>query len=124
MSSSMAASPSPAPRNSPWNWRRRATIGSSTAARPRLNIGLKTLMATIERTLETKPDVKPQPSRVASDIYREKFGRLKASGPAWVLAARQAALARFSEVGFPTLRDEDWRFTNIAPIARLPFKPV
>ena len=29
--------------------------------------------------------------------------------------------ARFAELGFPTPRDEDWRFTNIAPIIELDF---
>ena len=29
-----------------------------------------------------------------------------------------------SNCGFPTLQDEDWRFTNVAPIAKLPFEPV
>src|SRR5437763_4352788 len=43
---------------------------------------------------------------------------------AWLLPLRKAGLARFAELGFPTLKDEDWRFTNVAPIARLPFKPV
>ena len=28
---------------------------------------------------------------------------------------RKAGLARFSESGYPTLRDEDWRFTNVKP---------
>jgi Fe-S cluster assembly protein SufD len=31
---------------------------------------------------------------------------------------RQLGFARFTELGFPTTRDEDWRFTNVAPIAR------
>jgi Fe-S cluster assembly protein SufD len=44
--------------------------------------------------------------------------------PSWLFPLRKAGLARFAEVGFPTLNDEDWRFTNVAPIARLPFKPV
>jgi len=35
---------------------------------------------------------------------------------------RKAALKRFTELGFPTLRHEDWRFTNVAPIAKIPFK--
>lgn len=34
---------------------------------------------------------------------------------------RRDALARFAGLGFPTTRDEEWRFTNIAPIARTPF---
>src|SRR2546425_2862556 len=44
--------------------------------------------------------------------------------PSWLFPLRKAALSRFAELGFPTLRDEDWRFTNVAPIARLPFDPV
>lgn len=35
---------------------------------------------------------------------------------------RGKAMARFAELGFPTTSDEDWRFTNVAPIARIPFR--
>jgi Fe-S cluster assembly protein SufD len=41
-----------------------------------------------------------------------------------VLNFRRAGMSRFAEMGFPTVQDEDWRFTNIAPLARLPFRPV
>src|SRR5438876_11329199 len=44
--------------------------------------------------------------------------------PSWLFPMRKAAISRFAELGFPTLKDEDWRFTNTAPIAKLPFKPV
>jgi Fe-S cluster assembly protein SufD len=37
---------------------------------------------------------------------------------------RQAAIARFTELGFPTLHDEEWRFTNVAPLAKTPFQPA
>ena len=30
----------------------------------------------------------------------------------------------FAAQGFPTLDDEDWRFTNVAPLARLNFRPA
>jgi Fe-S cluster assembly protein SufD len=33
-------------------------------------------------------------------------------------ALRETAFKRFAELGFPTTHDEDWRFTNVAPIAR------
>lgn len=36
----------------------------------------------------------------------------------WVLAARQAAFARFSEHGFPTRREEDWKYTDVSLIGR------
>ena len=32
---------------------------------------------------------------------------------------RETAFQRFAELGFPTTHDEEWRFTNVAPIARL-----
>ena len=40
----------------------------------------------------------------------------------WVKALRDAAFERFSELGFPTTRNEEWRFTNVAPIARANWK--
>ena len=47
-----------------------------------------------------------------------------AAQPKWLLNLRKSGLARFSENGFPTRAHEDWRFTNIQPIAELPFKPT
>jgi Fe-S cluster assembly protein SufD len=36
---------------------------------------------------------------------------------------REDARQRFSVLGYPTTRDEDWRFTSVAPIARTKFQP-
>src|ERR1039457_688983 len=44
--------------------------------------------------------------------------------PAWLQSLRDAAFARFAALGFPTTHDEEWRFTNVAPIARTAFTPV
>jgi Fe-S cluster assembly protein SufD len=41
--------------------------------------------------------------------------------PSWLTELRRQAFAAFSKVGFPTLKDEDWRFTSIAPIANTDF---
>ncbi len=41
--------------------------------------------------------------------------------PAWVRERREQASRRFAEVGFPNTRQEDWRFTNVAPIADAKF---
>ena len=40
----------------------------------------------------------------------------------WLSNLRQRGFARFSAVGFPTLKDEDWRFTNLAPIVQTQFR--
>jgi Fe-S cluster assembly protein SufD len=37
---------------------------------------------------------------------------------AWIQALRDGAFERFAKLGFPTTRDEEWRFTNVAPISR------
>jgi Fe-S cluster assembly protein SufD len=41
--------------------------------------------------------------------------------PAWVRERREQAARRFAEVGFPNTRQEDWRFTNVTPIADATF---
>ncbi len=66
------------------------------------------------------------PPQKAIEPQLEKFERFEkqAHQPAWLYPLRKAGIARFAERGFPTLQDEDWRFTNVAPIIRLPFRPV
>ncbi len=36
---------------------------------------------------------------------------------------RRSAIARFDELGFPTARTEDWRFTSVTPLLRTVFQP-
>ncbi len=44
-----------------------------------------------------------------------------AGSPPWLKEIRERAIARFAEVGFPTTRLEQWRFTNVQPISETPF---
>jgi Fe-S cluster assembly protein SufD len=37
---------------------------------------------------------------------------------------RESAMRQFEETGFPTVRDEEWKYTNVAPIARAGFEPA
>jgi Fe-S cluster assembly protein SufD len=59
------------------------------------------------------------------ESYLESFSEFEklAAGHSlpWLRKLRQAAFARFCEVGFPTTHDEDWRFTNVSSIAQMPF---
>jgi Fe-S cluster assembly protein SufD len=43
---------------------------------------------------------------------------------AWLSALRGAALEQAHALRLPTLRDEDWRFTDLAPLYALAFKPA
>src|ERR1035441_4820081 len=51
------------------------------------------------------------------------FTQLPAATP-WVKELREAAFQRFAALGFQTTHDEEWRFTNVAPIARGKFQSV
>ena len=57
----------------------------------------------------------------APEIYLETFEKL-AKQATWFHNLRQEGFARFSEMGFPTTRDEDWRFTNVSAIANSRFE--
>jgi Fe-S cluster assembly protein SufD len=61
-----------------------------------------------------------------TEPHLQKFARFEneTKQPPWVFPLRKAGIARFAELGFPTVNDEDWRFTNVAPIAKMPFQPV
>ena len=54
----------------------------------------------------------------------EALKREPAFGPQGLAETRTQAFDRFLSRGFPTTRDEEWRFTNIAPIAALPLAPA
>jgi Fe-S cluster assembly protein SufD len=42
----------------------------------------------------------------------------------WLEPVRRAARERFEQTGFPAARDEEWRFTPIAPIAQGSWRPA
>lgn len=59
--------------------------------------------------------------------HRAWFDRTAAaneSDAAWLVALRADAMAGFEEQGFPHPRLEEWRYTNVAAVARLAFEPV
>jgi Fe-S cluster assembly protein SufD len=54
----------------------------------------------------------------------EAFRRSAAFGPEWLSSAREDAFSRFLQRGLPTTREEEWKFTNTAPIAQVAFQPA
>ena len=50
----------------------------------------------------------------------EKIGNAE---PSWLRRMREDSFAHFERVGFPTVREEDWKYTNVSPIARTDFAP-
>jgi Fe-S cluster assembly protein SufD len=61
-----------------------------------------------------------------TDPYLAAFESFaKATGdtePAWLRKLRMGAISSFQKTGFPTVKNEDWKHTNVAPIVSMPFR--
>jgi len=75
---------------------------------------------------ETKPNVAVGHRITELSLNHKELELLERNGdePTWLLSARKVGISRFAELGVPTLHDEDWRFTNVAPIAKFSFRPA
>jgi Fe-S cluster assembly protein SufD len=56
--------------------------------------------------------------------FRQLQQRTAPNNPAWFERLRESAMDRFEQLGFPSVKEEEWKYTNVAPISRLPFKPA
>ena len=56
----------------------------------------------------------------------QAFETRVADHPQWTRDLRQAAMDRFAQLGFPTARrgNEEWKYTNVRPIATAPLQPL
>jgi Fe-S cluster assembly protein SufD len=75
--------------------------------------------------------VTPSSPMTPADAVRRYVAQAEASAtavsadlPAWLRGVREASLARFAELGFPSTRLEEWRFTSVAPLVETPFEPA
>jgi Fe-S cluster assembly protein SufD len=59
--------------------------------------------------------------------YQEAFRALQESESescvSWLARLRENAIDSFQELGFPSTRNEEWKYTNVAPIAKAAFQP-
>jgi Fe-S cluster assembly protein SufD len=66
-------------------------------------------------------------TREGRDLYLSQFPsfdeKMSEGGGLSLRPLRRKALARFADLGFPTLKDEEWRFTNLAALVRTSFEP-
>jgi Fe-S cluster assembly protein SufD len=62
------------------------------------------------------------------DHYRSQYqawaGHLPGQPLPWLRRTREQALERFAHLGFPTVRDEEWKYTRVTAIADHPFTPA
>jgi Fe-S cluster assembly protein SufD len=61
---------------------------------------------------------------VYSTAFRALQELTSAGDPTWVQRVRRNAFTRFEELGFPTTNQEEWKYTNVVPIAKANFEPI
>ena len=66
-------------------------------------------------------------SAAARQAYVRRFEALRAELPGadlpWLAGLRSESMAHFAEAGFPTRRDEDWRWTDVSELASAQLEP-
>ena len=58
--------------------------------------------------------------RISDEFARFHADSESATAP-WLTGLRRKAFRRFEDLGFPTTRQEEWRFTNVKRIAETEF---
>jgi len=58
--------------------------------------------------------------------YQTAFRTVRelSSSAAWLDLVRSSAMDRFEQLGFPSVRDEEWKYTNLASVAKENFIPA
>lgn len=63
-----------------------------------------------------------------NEWYVSNFGKfeekLNGQSKTFLHQVRKDALSKLSEISFPTIKDEEWKYTNVQPITKLNFVPA
>jgi Fe-S cluster assembly protein SufD len=62
----------------------------------------------------------------SENTYQTAFRSVRELSPtvAWLELVRSSAMDCFEQLGFPAVREEDWKYTNLATLAKEEFVPV
>ena len=62
----------------------------------------------------------------SENSYQATFRTVRELLPAapWLELVRGSAMDRFEQLGFPSVRDEEWKYTNLATLAKERFVPI
>ncbi|HEX5604185.1 MAG TPA: hypothetical protein VFX63_16610, partial [Pyrinomonadaceae bacterium] len=59
----------------------------------------------------------------SENSYQAAFRAVRPTA-AWLDLVRNSAMDRFEQLGFPSVKEEDWKYTNLATLAKEEFVPV
>ena len=56
--------------------------------------------------------------------FRDLLEQTGTTEPSWLRRMREDSFAQFERVGFPSVKEEEWKYTNVAAIAKLQLAPA
>lgn len=56
--------------------------------------------------------------------FREATQARGSHEPSWLQSLRESSFEQFERAGFPNIKQEEWKYTNVTPIAKADFAPV
>jgi Fe-S cluster assembly protein SufD len=62
--------------------------------------------------------------QTAFSVLQQQHEGDSSSRLAWFDRLREGAMDRFEQLGFPNVREEEWKYTNVAAIAKTEFVPI
>src|SRR2546428_8005595 len=75
------------------------------------------------RKIAMSSQLASQPSSYTA-AFRAMLEQIGNAEPSWLRRVREDSFAHFERVGFPSVKEEEWKYTNVAPIAKLQFAPA
>ena len=69
------------------------------------------------------PELVTEASRY-QEAFRQATQTRAADEPSWLQTLRESSFAEFERAGFPNVKQEEWKYTNVTPITRADFVPV
>lgn len=69
------------------------------------------------------PELQSETDRYQA-AFRSATQTRAADEPAWLQTLRESSFAEFERAGFPNVKQEDWKYTNVNSIAKTNFVPV
>jgi Fe-S cluster assembly protein SufD len=75
-------------------------------------------------TVTSTPNAPATASPTITDLFPWLRIPTSDSGPAWLRSARLASVEWATARGFPTPKDEDWKYTRLGPLLEVPFEPA
>src|SRR5436190_22155733 len=58
------------------------------------------------------------------EAFRQATQGRASDEPAWLQTLRESSFDQFEQSGFPNVKQEEWKYTNVTSIAKANFVPV